>query len=93
MVRAKEPFQLVVRVMVTDLSRSLEFYRALGFEERSREGDFAVLSWDRQQLLFLGEDRPSGRSVSTKITANRQQLRTSNLRHNINHEPRVTMAG
>ncbi|MFN8594646.1 MAG: hypothetical protein U0559_00460 [Anaerolineae bacterium] len=37
--------QLVVEVYTRDLPRSIEFYRALGFEVLSVEDDFAVLAW------------------------------------------------
>jgi catechol 2,3-dioxygenase-like lactoylglutathione lyase family enzyme len=46
--------QLVVEVFVRDLDRSLDFYRALGFELVRRTGDFAVLSWDGH-VLFLDQ--------------------------------------
>lgn len=46
--------QLVIEVYVRDLERSLEFYRALGFDLVRRTGGFAVLSWDGH-VLFLDE--------------------------------------
>ena len=44
--------QLVVEVIVTDLSRSLAFYQALGFTLSRDAGDFASLRLD-DRLLFL----------------------------------------
>ena len=46
--------QLVVEVYVRDIERSIEFYRALGFEVARRTGGFAVLNWDGHSL-FLDE--------------------------------------
>ena len=46
--------QLVVEVYVRDLDRSLDFYRAIGFDLVRRTGGFAVLSWDGH-VLFLDE--------------------------------------
>ena len=46
--------QLVIEVYVRDLERSLDFYRALGFDLVRRTGGFAVLSW-AGHVLFLDE--------------------------------------
>ena len=48
--------QLVVEVYARDLARSLEFYRALGFEIQSIANDFVVLAWENHQ--FFLEPRP-----------------------------------
>ncbi len=48
--------QLVVEVYARDLYRSLEFYRALGFEVQSAEDDFVVLAWEHHR--FFLEPRP-----------------------------------
>jgi len=48
--------QLVVEVYARDLQRSLEFYRALGFEVLSAEPDFVVLVWENHR--FFLEPRP-----------------------------------
>ena len=48
--------QLVVEVYARDLARSLEFYRALGFEIQSIADDFVVLAWENHQ--FFLEPRP-----------------------------------
>lgn len=48
--------QLVVEVYARDLPRSLEFYRALGFEVQSAEDDFVVLAWENHR--FFLEPRP-----------------------------------
>ncbi len=49
--------QLVVEVLVRDLGRALEFYRALGFELLGgpRHG-FATLTWEGHQLFL--DERP-----------------------------------
>lgn len=46
--------QLVVEVYVRDLERSLDFYRAIGFDLVRRTGGFAVLSW-AGHVFFLDE--------------------------------------
>jgi catechol 2,3-dioxygenase-like lactoylglutathione lyase family enzyme len=46
--------QLVIEVYVRDLERSLDFYRALGFDLVRRTSGFAVLSW-AGHVLFLDE--------------------------------------
>ena len=48
--------QLVVEVFVSDIERSLEFYRALGFVQigDAAEGGFAILAWEAS-VLFLQE--------------------------------------
>ena len=44
--------QLVVEVYARDLPRSLEFYRALGFEVQSAEDDFVVLAWENHRFFL-----------------------------------------
>lgn len=46
--------QLVVEIVVRDLSRSVAFYCALGFEVVRQSDEFAVLGWG-DHLLFLDE--------------------------------------
>ena len=46
--------QLVTERFVHDVTRSTEFYRKLGFELLSDEGDFVELTWEGH-LLFLAE--------------------------------------
>jgi catechol 2,3-dioxygenase-like lactoylglutathione lyase family enzyme len=48
--------QLVVEVYARDLPRSIEFYRALGFEVLSAADDFVVLAWENHR--FFLEPRP-----------------------------------
>jgi len=58
--------QLVVEVMVKDITRSLGFYQALGFEiERSCE-TFAVLRWDNN-YLFLAQMKAQSVSSNTLL--------------------------
>jgi catechol 2,3-dioxygenase-like lactoylglutathione lyase family enzyme len=55
--------QLVVEVYARDLPRSIEFYRALGFEVLSAADDFVVLAWeDHQFFLEPRPDLPAPRS-------------------------------
>ena len=44
--------QLVVEVYARNLPRSIEFYRALGFEVLSVEADFAVLTWENHRFFL-----------------------------------------
>ncbi len=44
--------QLVVEVYARDLPRSVEFYRAFGFEVLSFEPDFTVLTWEHHQFFL-----------------------------------------
>jgi catechol 2,3-dioxygenase-like lactoylglutathione lyase family enzyme len=44
--------QFVTEVVVRDLKRSLEFYRALGFDVLRDSGDFAELTWEDHRLLL-----------------------------------------
>jgi catechol 2,3-dioxygenase-like lactoylglutathione lyase family enzyme len=60
--------QLVVEVYARDLARSLEFYRALGFEVQSVEADFAVLAWEDHR--FFLEPRPDLPAVIDQPQAN-----------------------
>jgi catechol 2,3-dioxygenase-like lactoylglutathione lyase family enzyme len=46
--------QLVTEILVADISRSVAFYRRLGFELARDAGDFVELSWEGH-LLFLAE--------------------------------------
>src|SRR5262245_2444072 len=44
--------QLVVELLVRDLRRSIEFYRALGFDVLRHEPTFAVLAWEGHRLFL-----------------------------------------
>lgn len=44
--------QLVVEVYARDLTQSIEFYRALGFEMLAIERDFVVLAWENHQFFL-----------------------------------------
>src|SRR5437773_3371353 len=46
--------QLVTEIVVRDIWRSLDFYRALGFELLRHGGDFVELTWEDHRL-FLAE--------------------------------------
>ena len=55
--------QLVLELFVRDFARSMSFYRALGFAVEREEPGFAVLRWQRCELLIqasakLGEVPP-----------------------------------
>ena len=58
--------QLVAEIYVRDISRSVEFFRAFGFELVRDDGNFVELQWERS-LLFLeevndapGSEHPAG---------------------------------
>lgn len=44
--------QLVVELLVRDLTRSVTFYRALGFDLLREEPRFAILAWEGHQLFL-----------------------------------------
>jgi catechol 2,3-dioxygenase-like lactoylglutathione lyase family enzyme len=46
--------QLVTEIVVRDMRRSIDFYRALGFELLRDGGDFMELTWEDHRL-FLAE--------------------------------------
>ena len=46
--------QLVTEIVVTDIRRSTEFYRSLGFELLRDDGHFVELTWEDHRL-FLAE--------------------------------------
>jgi catechol 2,3-dioxygenase-like lactoylglutathione lyase family enzyme len=46
--------QLVTEIVVRDISRSVDFYRRLGFELSREAGDFVELAWE-EHLVFLAE--------------------------------------
>jgi catechol 2,3-dioxygenase-like lactoylglutathione lyase family enzyme len=46
--------QLVTEIVVTDIRRSVDFYRRLGFELLRGGGDFVELTWEGHRL-FLAE--------------------------------------
>jgi catechol 2,3-dioxygenase-like lactoylglutathione lyase family enzyme len=48
--------QLVVELSVRDLTRSVSFYRALGFDLLRAEERFAVLAWEGHQLFLQQAD-------------------------------------
>ena len=49
--------QLVTEILVRDITRSVAFYRALGFELLRDGGDFVELTWEEHRL-FLAEPSP-----------------------------------
>src|SRR4026207_1383974 len=58
--------QLVAEIYVRDIRRSVEFFRAFGFEVVRDDGNFVELRWE-QSLLFLeqvsdapGSEHPTG---------------------------------
>ena len=61
--------QLVVEIFVRDLERSLEFYRALGFELARRTSEFAALRW-ALAYLFLDERPQDDSPASDRLCAN-----------------------
>ena len=42
--------QLVTKIVVRDIKRSIDFYRRLGFELLRDAGDFVELTWDDHRL-------------------------------------------
>lgn len=46
--------QLVTEIVVSDMKRSVEFYRSLGFKLLRDGGDFVELTWEDHRL-FLAE--------------------------------------
>jgi catechol 2,3-dioxygenase-like lactoylglutathione lyase family enzyme len=48
--------QLVVELSVRDLTRSVSFYRVLGFDLFREEERFAVLAWEGHQLFLQQAD-------------------------------------
>lgn len=61
--------QLVVEIFVRDLERSLDFYRALGFEVVRRTSEFAALRWS-SAYLFLDERRQDESPAGGRPCAN-----------------------
>jgi catechol 2,3-dioxygenase-like lactoylglutathione lyase family enzyme len=47
----------VLELFVSDLSRSLEFYRGLDFRLKRQDDNFAVLGWKEEHWLFLAENK------------------------------------
>ena len=55
MTRYVDPIeQLVTEIVVSDIRRSIDFYRRLGFELLRDAGDFAELTWEDHRL-YLAE--------------------------------------
>jgi catechol 2,3-dioxygenase-like lactoylglutathione lyase family enzyme len=44
--------QLVTEIVVRDIKRSVNFYRALGFELLRDDGDFVELTWEEHRLFL-----------------------------------------
>ena len=44
--------QLVTEILVRDIKRSVDFYRALGFELLRDGGDFVELTWEEHRLFL-----------------------------------------
>jgi len=56
--------QLVVELLVRDLGRSLDYYRALGFVVLRQEKTFAVVAWEEHRLfLDRRDDLPAPSAV------------------------------
>ena len=70
--------QLVTEIVVTDISRSAAFYRALGFELLRDGGDFMELTWEDHRL-FLAE-LSAFRDVNGAAVAPRAALPMANIR-------------
>ena len=57
--------QLVAELLIGDLTRSLAFYRALGFDLIREEERFAVLAWEGHYLfLQQGDHAPDPRAAA-----------------------------
>src|SRR5213594_3965246 len=59
--------QLVTEIVVRDIRRSVDFYRALGFELLRHGGDFVELTWEDHRL-FLAEISAFDDDESVKLT-------------------------
>jgi catechol 2,3-dioxygenase-like lactoylglutathione lyase family enzyme len=60
--------QLVTEIVVTDITRSTDFYRRLGFELLRDAGDFVELTWDDHRL-YLAEISAFPEIVVTELPA------------------------
>jgi catechol 2,3-dioxygenase-like lactoylglutathione lyase family enzyme len=63
--------QLVTEIMVSDIRRSTEFYRRLGFALQREAGGFVELTWEEHQL-FLDERPVSPEGTRAALSAPRQ---------------------
>lgn len=72
--------QLVFEVYVSDLQRSLQFYRRLGFEVLTDRGDFATLAWEGHYLFMIVRD---GRPTAAAENAAQGNLRI--MAPNVDH--------
>ncbi len=70
--------QLVTEIVVRSMKRSVEFYRALGFELLRGGGDFVELTWEDHRL-FLAE-LSAFRDVDQAELAPTAQFPAANLR-------------
>ena len=61
--------QLVTEIMVSDIKRSTEFYRRLGFTLLRDDGEFVALTWEEHQL-FLYEDAAGPEDDQAVMSAN-----------------------
>ncbi len=64
----KAEHQLVIEVFVSDLKRSLDFYRQLGFQLARQETHFAALSWESHR--FFLDERPEMPAASDAPAVN-----------------------
>jgi len=60
--------QLVTEIMVSDIRRSTEFYRRLGFALQREAGGFVELTWEEHQL-FLDERPVSPEGTRAALSA------------------------
>jgi catechol 2,3-dioxygenase-like lactoylglutathione lyase family enzyme len=70
--------QLVTEIVVTDIRRSVDFYRRLGFELLRDGGDFVELTWEGHRL-FLAE-LTAFRDVSAAVRATPPPFPVANVR-------------
>ena len=59
--------QLVAEIVVSDMARSVTFYRRLGFELLRDGGDFVELTWENHRL-FLAEASAFRNDLATTLT-------------------------
>ena len=70
--------QLVTEIVVRDMTRSVEFYRSLGFEVLRDGGDFVELTWEEHRL-FLAE-RSAFQGVEPSVPADAGPFPPANVR-------------
>ena len=70
--------QLVTEIMVSDIKRSTEFYRRLGFALLRDGGGFVELTWEEHQLFL--DERSAGPEGDQAAMAAPQQFPPANIR-------------